>query len=126
MSELVGTWKVKVFFALGKYGAYSTCMEHDFGTHGFSEAHARAFHETLTAAGVTAYLSQPRPPPPVLDYSLIEDVEVAGIDTKDCPDFVDAYIESASYDGREMTEEELEVLNADSSYVYEAVQNHLY
>lgn len=61
-----------------------------------------------------------------LDYSQIEDVEVDGIDTRDYPDFCDAYIASATYMGREMTEEELEVLNDDRDYVYEKVQDRLY
>ena len=62
----------------------------------------------------------------VLDYNQIDDVQVAGIDTRDYPDFCDAYIESASYMGREMTEAELERLNEDSAYVYAAVENHIY
>ena len=61
-----------------------------------------------------------------LDYRLIEDVEVDGIDTKDYPDFCDAFICSATYAGREMTEEELDVLNEDSDYVYSCVESHLY
>jgi len=61
-----------------------------------------------------------------LDYSKISNVQVDGIDHDDYPDFCDAYISSADYDGREMTEEELEELNQDSDYVYEKVQNHLY
>jgi len=45
---------------------------------------------------------------------------------EDYGDFCDAYIESADYDGREMTEEELEVLNEDSQFVNEAVFSQLY
>jgi len=51
---------------------------------------------------------------------------VEGIDTKDAPDFCDAYITSAQYDGRPMTEEELEELNDDSDFVYEQVIKWLY
>jgi argininosuccinate lyase len=61
-----------------------------------------------------------------LDYSQITDVEVQGIDFRDSPDFCDAYIASASYKGRDMTEAELDRLNADSDFVYEAVQRKLY
>ena len=61
-----------------------------------------------------------------LDYSRIEDVEVEGINTRDYPDFVDAYIARATYKGREMTDAELDRLNDDSDYVYQAVQNKLY
>lgn len=61
-----------------------------------------------------------------LDYSLIADVEVDGVNTRDYPDFCDAFIASATYDGREMTEEELEVLNEDGAYVYERVIERLF
>lgn len=56
-----------------------------------------------------------------LDYSKISNVEVAGIDYGDYPDFCDAYIMSAMYGEREMTEQELEVLSNDSTFVNEAV-----
>jgi hypothetical protein len=61
-----------------------------------------------------------------LDYTKIEDVEVDGIDTNDYPDFCDAYIASATYKGREMTEEELDTLNEDNSYVYDKVTDNIY
>lgn len=61
-----------------------------------------------------------------LDYSQIEDIEIDGIDYRDAPDFVDAFITSATYKGRDMTERELERLNNDSDFVYEAVQNKIY
>ena len=61
-----------------------------------------------------------------LDYSKIEDIEVDGIDTQDYPDFCDAYICSATYKGREMTELELDKLNDDSDFVYSAVEQRLY
>lgn len=61
-----------------------------------------------------------------LDYSKIEDIEVDGINTRDYPDFCDAYIASATYKGREMTESELDRLNEDSSFVYDCVQERLY
>jgi hypothetical protein len=56
-----------------------------------------------------------------LDYSKISNVEVAGIDYNDYPDFCDAYIMSAMYGEREMTEQELEVLSNDMAFVNEAV-----
>jgi hypothetical protein len=56
-----------------------------------------------------------------LDYSKISNVEVAGIDYNDYPDFCDAYIMSAIYGEREMTEQELEVLSNDMAFVNEAV-----
>jgi hypothetical protein len=61
-----------------------------------------------------------------LDYSLITDVEVDDIKTWDYPDFVDAFISSANYGDREMTDEELEVLNQDAGFVHEQVFKKLY
>ena len=61
-----------------------------------------------------------------LDYSKISNVSVDGINTQDYPDFVDAYIESADYGDREMTEKELDVLNEDFDFVYEKVQEQLF
>jgi hypothetical protein len=61
-----------------------------------------------------------------LTESLITNVVVAGIDTKDYPDFCDAYIESALYDGEPMTEEQLEEINQDSGFIHEQVYKHLY
>jgi hypothetical protein len=61
-----------------------------------------------------------------LDYSKISDIEVDGIDMSDYPDFCDAFITSASYGDRDMTEEELDVLNNDGQSVYDAVQKYLY
>lgn len=63
---------------------------------------------------------------PKLDYSKITDVEVVNIRHYDAPDYVDAFIESASYEGREMSEDELDLLNEDSSYIYDCVIAKLY
>jgi hypothetical protein len=60
------------------------------------------------------------------DYSKISGVVVEGIDTNDAPDFVDAYIADAYYDGEPMTDEQLEELNYDGDFVYSAVERHLY
>lgn len=56
----------------------------------------------------------------------IDNIQLAGIDTNDAPDFCDAYIESCDIDGVEATEEQLEKLNEDSDFVYECVINYLY
>jgi hypothetical protein len=61
-----------------------------------------------------------------LDYTKISDIEFDGIDTEDYPDFCDAFIMSANYDGEPMTEEQLEEINKDGSFVYESLMNHLY
>ena len=66
-----------------------------------------------------------------LDYSKIHDIEVDGIDTRDYPDFCDAYIASATIENedgtfRDATDSELDEMNEDSDFVYEQVENYLY
>ena len=61
-----------------------------------------------------------------MDYRLIDNIELDGIDTKDYPDFCDAYIVSADYDGKPMTLEQLDELNEDTDFVYQCVQNYLF
>ncbi len=61
-----------------------------------------------------------------LDYSLIQDVEMSNIHKWDAPDFTDAYVDKASYEGRAMTDDELEVLNEDRDFVYEKTIAWLY
>jgi hypothetical protein len=56
----------------------------------------------------------------------IENLEVEDIDTRDYPDFCDAYIGYAEIDGREATEEELDELNEDRDFVYELVWERLF
>ena len=59
-------------------------------------------------------------------YKLIDNIELGGVDTKDYPDFCDAFIESADYDGKPMSDEQLDDINEDREFVYECVQNHLF
>lgn len=61
-----------------------------------------------------------------LDLTKVHDVEVDGIDTRDYPDFSDAYISFATYDGVPMTDEQLEELNNHSDFVYEHVQRSVF
>jgi hypothetical protein len=56
-----------------------------------------------------------------LDYSLIDNIIFGGIDFDDYPDFCDAYIESADYDGVEMTEAQLEIINDDIGYWHDDI-----
>jgi len=50
---------------------------------------------------------------------LIDNVKIEGIDMRDYPDFTDAFISSADYDGKPMTEYELDEINEDRDFVYE-------
>ncbi len=61
-----------------------------------------------------------------LDYSKIDNIDIDGIDYNDYPDFCDAFICSADYDGKPMTSEQLDSINDDDSYRYEAVMDHIY
>lgn len=60
-----------------------------------------------------------------MDYKLIDNIEMDGIDIADYPDFCDAFIASADYDGVPMTGAQLDEINADSHFVYECVQRFL-
>ena len=61
-----------------------------------------------------------------MNYKLINNIKLDGIDTKDYPDFCDAYIASADYDGKSITDEQLDKLNEDRDFVYECVLKHLF
>ena len=61
-----------------------------------------------------------------LSNVVIEDIE--GIDTRDYPDFVDAHITAAYWKdtGEELTEEELDLVNDNTDFVYEAVIRRIF
>ena len=64
-----------------------------------------------------------------MDIRKLINVEVDGIDTKDYPDFCDAYISYAEWmdSGTALTEEELDELNVDhGDFVYENVMDTLF
>lgn len=58
------------------------------------------------------------------------DFDVDGIDTRDYPDFCDAFICDASVmengEWRDATDDEIEELNEDGDLVYSCVESHLY
>lgn len=61
-----------------------------------------------------------------MDYSKISNICFEGIDHKDYPDYCDTYIVSADYDGKEMTEDQLEEINEDPSFIHEKLWDHLH
>jgi hypothetical protein len=64
-----------------------------------------------------------------INVKLLQDVQVDGIDTRDYPDFCDAFIAYASWKdtGEDLTEEELNDLNENyRDFVYDCVNDHLY
>lgn len=60
-----------------------------------------------------------------MDYKKIDNIEFENIDYSDYPDFCDAFISSAYYDGVAMTDDQLDELNDDTSFVYEKLMEHL-
>lgn len=62
-----------------------------------------------------------------IDYSKLTDVRFSEIDHDDYPDYCDAYIESATYDGVDMTDEELEELeiNIDPYIKYSLLMDYI-
>jgi hypothetical protein len=62
-----------------------------------------------------------------LDFKKIDNMEFEGIDFSDYPDFVDAYLVAADYDGIEMTEEQIDYLNDEHrDFVNEQVYSSLF
>ena len=62
-----------------------------------------------------------------IDFKLVTNVSVDGIDTRDYPDFSDAFIESADYDGKPMSDEMLDEINSDHvDFVHECVYSQLF
>jgi hypothetical protein len=67
----------------------------------------------------------PADEPEKMDYSKIDNIKIDGIDTKDYPDFCDAFIESADYDGKPMTSQQLDEINNDGDFQYNAIINSM-
>ena len=62
-----------------------------------------------------------------LDLSKVEDIEFEGINHDDYPDYCDAFVTSATYKGRDLSEEELEwVGDEHSDWVYEKLMDYLH
>ena len=60
------------------------------------------------------------------DFNKITNVSLDGIDHRDYPDYCDAFIDSADYDGVEMTDEQLDDLNEDYELIHELVWANLH
>lgn len=54
-----------------------------------------------------------------MDYSLIDNIQLDNC-KGGYPDFCDAFIVSADYDGIPMTSEQLDEINEDSDFVYQS------
>ena len=60
------------------------------------------------------------------NFKLISNVSLDGLDHSDHPDYCDAFIDSANYDGEEMTSDQLDQLNDDYELVSELVWDNLH
>lgn len=61
-----------------------------------------------------------------IEIVIFKDKRFDKIPKQDNPDYSNAFICSADYDGCEMTEKELDILNDDRSFVYESLMEHLH
>ena len=62
-----------------------------------------------------------------LDLKKVDNMEFDGIDFADYPDFVDAFLVSADYDGRELSEEEIDFINDEHyGFINERVYSSLF
>jgi len=61
-----------------------------------------------------------------MNYNKISNISVEGIDLKDYPDFVNAFIDNADYDGEPMTDEQLDEINEDTDFVYDCVIKQIF
>jgi len=61
-----------------------------------------------------------------MNLALVDNIEIEDIDMRDYPDFCDAFIASADYDGYPMTEEQLDDLNEDREFLYQCIIEKLF
>ena len=63
----------------------------------------------------------------MIDVKKLDDVQVDGIDFRDYPDFCDAFLVYATYEGRELTEKELDdVQEENPDWFYQQIENAIY
>ena len=61
-----------------------------------------------------------------INIDLVNNLEIDGVDSRDYPDFCDAFFSYGEVDGREMTDDELEDLGNDyPEYLYEMAYDSL-
>ncbi len=63
-----------------------------------------------------------------MDLSKVDNIKFEDIDHNDCPDYCDAFISEADYNGEPMTEDQLEWLNEyeNNDFKYEKLHEYLY
>ena len=53
-----------------------------------------------------------------MSYTKYDNIEIEDIDPRDHPDYCDAFIASADYNGVSLTDEQLDELNEDSELIH--------
>jgi len=61
-----------------------------------------------------------------MDLTKIDNIEFGEVTENDSPDFADAFISIADYNGEEMTEPQLNEINKNTEFVHEKLIEHLY
>jgi len=64
--------------------------------------------------------------PTEMDLSKIDNIKFDDVDYNDYPDFCDAFISSADYNGEPMDEDQLELLNEDREFIHEKLFDQLF
>lgn len=61
------------------------------------------------------------------DIKKVGHLQFEGIDHGDYPDYCDAYVVGGDYDGRELTDEEVDLINDEyRDFMYEKLMNHIF
>jgi hypothetical protein len=61
-----------------------------------------------------------------MDFSKIKELEFDGINHKDYPDYCDAFVIFGLYEGRPLTDEELDIVNDNGEFVHEMLIDQLW
>jgi hypothetical protein len=61
-----------------------------------------------------------------MDLTKIDNIVMEDVNLTDLPDLCDAFIASADYNGKPMTESQLDEINEDSDFVHEAAHDSLH
>ena len=61
-----------------------------------------------------------------MNLTKITNLTFEDIDHSDYPDYCDAFISYADYNGKPMTEEQLDEINEDSEFIYERLFEYLF
>jgi hypothetical protein len=62
----------------------------------------------------------------MIDFTKVEVTSIEGIDMSDYPKFCDAYVSEALIDGEPATEAELEEIQENSSFFYDALTDFIH